>query len=269
MRRPQECAQRLAIRLALYAVLVFMLLPIMIVAPISFTPKRYLSLPDSEWSLRHYEALFTNPDWLASVGDSAIIAFASGGIATILATMFSLGLWYARSRYTRWLIGLVLLPMVVPPVVSAVVIYFLEAKLGIIDSYVGLILAHSVMIVPYATVSLLIALFHVDRRLEMAARNLGANTWKITYKIVLPNIRLGVLSAYFLAVVLSWEEVVVTLFISGIDIITLPKRIWDGLRLSVDPIIAAVSVILILATTTVIMLRRSSAARTAAIAGRT
>lgn len=247
--------QRAVSSTALLAVIAFMLMPIIIVIPVSFTPHRYLSMPGVEWSLRHYQSLFTAPAWIESVGDSILIALVSGAIATLLALGFGLGLWYWRTRHARWLIGLVLLPMIVPPIVSAVMIYFLEARLGIIDSYAGLVLAHVIMIVPYATVTILIALLHVDRRLEMAGRNAGANTWQITWKIILPNIRFGLLSAYFLAVVLSWEEVVVTLFISGIDIITLPKRIWDGLRLSVDPIIAAVSVILIATTLLAILLR--------------
>lgn len=247
--------QRCLNAIALLAATAFMLMPIAIVVPVSFTPNRYLSMPGADWSGRHYHALFTAPQWLESVGDSILIALVSGAIATLLALSFGLGLWYWRTRHARWLVGLVLLPMIVPPIVSAVMIYFLEARLGVIDTYLGLVLAHVIMIVPYATVTILIALLHVDRRLEMAGRNAGANTWQITWKIILPNIRFGVLSAYFLSVVLSWEEVVVTLFISGIDIITLPKRIWDGLRLSVDPIIAAVSVILIAVTLLAILVR--------------
>ncbi|MEX1107502.1 MAG: ABC transporter permease [Dongiaceae bacterium] len=248
-------ALRAAGAISLFGILAFMLLPIAIVVPVSFTPERYLSLPGLEWSLRHYEAMVTAEPWIQSVGDSILIALISGAIATLLALSFGLGLWYSRTRYTKWLIGFVLLPMIVPPIVSAVTVYFLEAKLGIIDSYIGLVLAHTIMIVPYATVTILIALLHVDRRLEMAGRNAGASTWQITWKIILPNIRFGLVSAFFLAVLLSWEEVVVTLFISGIDIITLPKRIWDGLRLSVDPIIAAVSVVLIGLTLASILVR--------------
>ena len=236
-----------------YLIGIFLLLPLVAVIPVSFTSKRYLSMPNGEWSLRHYKTLFTNEGWLSSIGDSLLVAVASSVIATILATSFALGYWSLKPRYAGVLIGFALLPLAVPPVVSAVIIYFLEARIGLIDSYLGLIVTHVIMVSPFAVIAMLTAVSRLSKNIEMASRNLGATTFQTTFWVVLPNLKFGLFSAWFLSLVLSWEEIAVTLFVSGVDVITLPKRIWDGLRLNVDPVIAAISVILMLTTVIVIL----------------
>ncbi len=238
-----------------YLVGCFMLLPLIAVIPISFTPKRFLSMPGTDWSLRHYQTLLTSDAWSGSIVDSVVIAVISSCLATLLATAFAIGFWYQRPRFGAILVGLALLPLVVPPVVSAVIIYFLEARIGLIDSYLGLVITHVIMVSPFAVIVMLTAISRLDRSLELASRNLGASAVQTTILVVLPNLKFGLFSAWFLSLVLSWEEIAVTLFVSGIDVITLPKRIWDGLRLNVDPVIAAVSVILMAVTVVVILLR--------------
>ena len=250
----EEFRRRCLIAMA-YLVGGFMLLPLIAVIPISFTPKRFLSMPGSDWSLRHYRALLTSDAWTGSIADSAVIALVSSSLATLLATAFALGFWYRRPRFGAILVGLAILPLAVPPVVSAVIIYFLEARIGVIDSYLGLVITHVIMVSPFAVIVMLTAVSRLDRSLELASRNLGASAAQTTFLIVLPNLKFGLFSAWFLSLVLSWEEIAVTLFVSGIDVITLPKRIWDGLRLNVDPVIAAVSVILMAVTVVVILLR--------------
>lgn len=109
-------------------------------------------------------------------------------------------------------------------------------------------ISHAVMAVPYAVVTLLVTRSQVDRRIELAVRNPGALIWQTTFWVVLPNIRFGVLIAAFLSFVMSWEEIAVTLFVTSVKIVTLPRMIWAGLRDNVDPVIAAISVALILLT---------------------
>jgi putative spermidine/putrescine transport system permease protein len=162
-----------------------------------------------------------------------------------------------RPTSGRFLIGLVLLPIIVPPVTSAVALYFLLAQIGLLDTIPGLVLSHVVMIVPFAVIAILGALSRLDRNLELAARNLGASQMQSIIMVILPNIRFGLFAAWFVSLVMSWEESSVTLFVSGVNVITLPKRIWDNLRLDLDPAVAAISVIMILATTLVILLRKS------------
>ena len=109
------------------------------------------------------------------------------------------------------------------------------------------------MVVPYGVVTMLVALSQVDRRIELASRNLGASLMQTTFLVMLPNLKLGIFSTALLSFALSWEEVAVTLFITSVDVNTLPRRIWSGLRDNVDPSVAAISVLLIGLTLLVLM----------------
>lgn len=240
---------------------IFLLLPLIAVVPVSFTPKRFLSLPEDIWSWRHYFALIERPQWLAATLTSLKIALLSGLLATSLAFAFSLGLWMARPRYAGLLIGVALLPMVAPPVVSALTLYFFLISVGKMNAFVGydgvagVVLAHTVMIVPFATILISVALAQVDRRIDLAARAMGAGLVTRVFVVLLPNIRFGVLTAFFLAFVLSWEEIGVTIFITSVQVITLPRLMWMGLRDNIDPAVAAASVVLILCVVLVIVTR--------------
>ena len=240
-------------------VAVFLLMPLIAVIPVSFTPNRYLSLPDGQWSLRHYQSLLENPAWLKGFGLSVGIGLISATVATSLALAFSLGLWILQPRFAGILMGVALLPMVAPPVVSALTLYFFLITLSKFNSFVaydtwaGVALAHSVMIAPYAVVLITVALAQVDRRLDLAARGMGAGLVRRVFSIILPNIRFGVLSALLLTFVLSWEEIGVTLFITSVEAVTLPRLMWMGLRDNIDPAIAAISVILIAIVATIVI----------------
>jgi putative spermidine/putrescine transport system permease protein len=236
-------------------VAIFLLLPLLAVVPISFTPARFLTMPTGSWSLLHYRELIDNPDWGRSVLLSLRIGIVSSLVATVLATLFALGIWMARPRLAALLVGFVLLPMVVPPIVSAMTLYFLLTALsqltGVVgyDTWLGVVLAHVVMIVPFVVVLVLVALAGVDRRIDLAARGFGATVMQRALRVILPNIRLGVLMAALLAFVLSWEEIGVTLFITSVNAITLPRLMWMGVHDNIDPAVAAVSVVLIGLTT--------------------
>lgn len=248
----------LAVILAAF-VAIFLLLPLFAVVPVSFTPARFLSMPNGNWSLRHYESLVTNPAWLAATLLSIRIAVMSAVLSTALALAFSLGIWMFRPWFAGLLMGFVLMPMVAPPVVSAITLYFFMTWLSKIndvigyDTPLGVALAHSVMISPFAVVLVTVALSQVDRRIDLAARGFGAGIMQRVFRVILPNIRFGVLTAFFLAFVLSWEEIGVTLFITSVNAVTLPRMMWMGLRDNIDPAIAAISVILILLVIVVIL----------------
>ncbi len=239
----------------------FLLMPLLAVVPVSFTPTRFLAMPEDEWSLRHYRQLVENPAWGESVLMSIRIGLVSSMLSTILAVMFGLGIWMLRPRFAALLVGMVLLPMVVPPVVSALTLYFLLTALSRFtdlvgyDTWLGVALAHVVMIVPFAVVLILVALSQVDRRIDLAARGLGASLRQRAFRVILPNIKFGVLTAALLSFVLSWEEIGVTLFVSSVNVITLPRRMWMGLRDNIDPAIAAVSVVLIVLTVAALLVR--------------
>lgn len=252
---------------------IFLLMPLLAVIPVSFTPARFLSMPNGNWSLRHYETLINDPAWWQAAWLSIRIAVLSSFIATALSLAFALGIWMFRPVLASVLIGFVLAPMVAPPVVSAITLYFFLTSLSKIndwigyDTVLGVALAHAVMIAPYAVVLVLVSLSQVDRRIDLAARGFGAGIGTRIFRVILPNIRFGVMTAAFLAFVLSWEEIGVTLFITSVNAVTLPRMMWMGLRDNIDPAIAAISVLLIvivmgviLTKTVVSSLRKKAAA---------
>jgi putative spermidine/putrescine transport system permease protein len=256
----------LAVVLA-FAVALFLLLPLIAVVPVSFTPARYLSMPTNVWSLRHYQDLLENPAWLDSIWLSLRIGILSSVIATVLALAFRLGIWMFRPWFGDLLFGFVLLPMVAPPVVSAITLYFFLTSLSKLnsivayDTWIGVAVAHAVMIAPFAVVLITVALSQVDRRIDLAARGFGASVGQRIFKIILPNIRFGILTALFLCFVLSWEEIGVTLFITSVNAVTLPRMMWMGLRDNIDPAIAAVSVVLIVIVIAFILIKTLVSAR--------
>jgi putative spermidine/putrescine transport system permease protein len=244
----------IAIMLAIF-VAAFLLAPLLAVVPISFTPARFLTMPNGALSLIHYRELIDNPDWGQSILLSLRVGLVSSVVATALALAFALGIWMFQPPFAALLVGFVMLPMIVPPVVSAMILYFFLTSLSQVsgsigyDTWPGVVLAHVVVIVPFAVVLILVALAQVDRRIDLAARGLGATPLQRVFTIILPNIRFGVLTAALMAFVLSWEEIGVTLFVTSVNAITLPRMMWMGVHDNIDPAIAAISVVLIVITT--------------------
>jgi len=256
MLRPGPLALTLAALIS-----VFLLMPLIAVVPVSFTPNRFLSVPSGEWSLRHYQALIDNPAWAQGIWMSIRIGLVASLFATTLAAAFALGIWMLQPRFSGALMGLALLPMVAPPVVSALTLYFFLINLsnlnGVIayDRMGGVAVAHAVMVAPFAVVLISVALSQLDRRIDMAARSMGAGLGTRIFRVILPNIRFSLLTALFLTFVLSWEEIGVTLFITSVQAVTLPRLMWMGLRDNIDPAIAAISVLLILLVLLVMLTR--------------
>jgi putative spermidine/putrescine transport system permease protein len=238
---------RIAAALACVA-LAFLIAPIFMVVPVSFTPERYLSLPTSGISFRHYLAILHNEVWLASLGQSIVVAIAAAAIALVAGVLYSVGSWRLGAPWSAVLIGLALLPLIVPAIVNGVAFFRAWIALDLIDTYVGVILAHAITSLPYVVIGCSVALANLDRRLEQAARGLGASALRTTWSIIVPNILPGIVAGGIFAFVASWDELVVLLFITSRNIYLLPRAIWDGINENVDPTIAAIATLLIALT---------------------
>jgi putative spermidine/putrescine transport system permease protein len=240
---------------------VFLLMPLVAVIPVSFTPTRFLSIPTDEWSLRHYRALIENPAWGQGAWLSVRVGLVAAVLSTALAAAFAIGIWMLQPRFAPILMGLALLPMVAPPVVSALTLYFFLVSLAqfndvlAYDRWGGVVLAHVVMVSPFAVVLISVGLAQLDRRMDLAARSMGAGLGTRVFRVIVPNIRFSLVTSLFLTFVLSWEEIAVTLFITSVEAITLPRLMWMGLRDNIDPAIAAISVVLIVIVVLVILAR--------------
>ena len=228
-----------------WSLLVFLVAPALIAIPVSLTSQNYLSLPWDGLSLQYYREVFTSPDWMSSFFQSSMIGLTSAALATVMGTLAAVGLWRMSSRWGEVMRGFLLLPLVIPPIIAAMAFYRLYVPLRLIDTYTGLILAHAVLAAPLVLITVGASLAGFDRRLEQASRNLGASSSQTLWRVILPQVRPGVISGAVFAFIASWDEIVVTLFLSKFSVYTLPRRMWNGIRENTDPAVAAAAVVLL------------------------
>lgn len=233
----------------LYAVgiigLLFLNLPILVIVPLSFSNSAFLEFPPKSWSLRWYEAFFASPEWQAATSISLIAAVLTTLVALPLGTAAAYGLHKSKSRWVNVLNGYIVSPSVVPVIIIAVGVYFLLAGVRLNNTIIGLVLAHSVLAIPFVVITVAAGLKNFDFTLEKAARSLGAGATNTFFKITLPNIRRSLVTGGVLAFLTSQDEVVVALFISSGPNSTLPRRMFASMRDQVDPTVAAISTLLI------------------------
>jgi putative spermidine/putrescine transport system permease protein len=235
-------------QIAAWIVLLILVIPSLVAFPVSLTSKTYLSLPWEGVSLQHFAKLFGSEEWITSFAQSAFIAVSSAALATAMGTMAAIGLWRLSNRFGEAIRAFLLLPLMVPPIISAMAFYRWWVPLGLIDSYLGLILAHSILAVPMVLITVSASLANFDLRLEQASRSLGATVSQTVWRVILPVIRPGIIAGALFAFILSWDEIVVALFVSKFDVFTIPRRMWNGMRENTDPTVAAAAVVLICIT---------------------
>ena len=231
-----------------WVLLVLLIAPALVAIPVSLTPKTYLSFPTDKISFQYYHELFSSPEWLSSFWQSTVIGAVSALLATAIGTLCAIGLWRVSSPAAEVVRSVLLLPLVVPPIIAAMAFSRLFVPLGLIDSYTGLILAHTVLSAPLVLITVSASLAGFDARLEQASRNLGASNWVTMWRVIVPGIRPGILAGAVFAFISSWDEIVVTLFISKFSVYTLPRRMWNGIRENTDPTVAAAAVVLMAIT---------------------
>ncbi|MBV2160855.1 ABC transporter permease [Achromobacter denitrificans] len=227
-------------------IVLFLVAPTLVVIPMSFSDSRFLTFPPASWSLRWYLEYFQSLEWREATWVSLRAAVGT----TALATPLGLAAAYAAARVTaghaRWLRLVFLLPLALPVILCGVGVFLLYARLGLNNTLLGLVLAHTCLALPLVFITVSAALASFDFSQEMAARSLGAHPLRAFRDVTLPQIRFSVMAAAILAFITSLDEVVVALFIAGGPSATLTKRMFNSLRDEVDPAIAAISTLLIL-----------------------
>src|SRR5262249_2599223 len=226
-------------------VLLFLVAPILIIVPLSFSSGSFFYYPLPGFSLRWYHDFFTSSFWLPSVRNSLIVGISATLLATALGTLAALGIWRARFPGRALLLALLISPMVVPVIIVAVGVYFAFAPLGLNDGYAGLILAHTTLAAPFVVVTVLATLSGFDRTLLRAAGSLGAAPFTTFRRVTLPLILPGVLSGAVFAFAASFDEVVVALLIAGPGQRTLPRQMFAGINDNISLTIAAAATMLI------------------------
>ncbi|MFC3323629.1 ABC transporter permease [Mesorhizobium cantuariense] len=225
-------------------ILAWLIIPIIIIVPMSFSSARFLTFPPPSWSLRWYEAYLGSVAWMQATRVSLIVSVSSAILATIFGTAAAYALNMTSSRLVRSLQMLLLLPLVVPIVITAVGVFLVYAQVGLLASMTGLILANTMLGLPYVIISVLVGLRKFDPTQEMVSRSLGMNRLRTFFVVTLPQIRPSVISGMLFAFISALDETVVSLFISGGQYQTLTKRMFTALRDEIDPTIAAISSLL-------------------------
>ena len=250
-------------------ILFFLIAPIVVLVPLSFNAEPYftftqgmLTLDPDAFSTRWYQDTITNPQWIHSIKNSVIIGFFATIFATFFGTLAAWGLSRPQTPFRVPLMGLLISPMIVPLIITAAGMFFFYSKVGLAQTYPGLILAHTALGIPFVVITVTATLMGFDHDLIRASASLGANPLTTFRKVVMPLITPGVISGALFALMTSFDEIVVVIFLAGFEQRTIPKQMWVGIREQISPTILAVATILItvavLLLTTVELLRRRS-----------
>ncbi|WP_415083464.1 ABC transporter permease [Labrys sp. (in: a-proteobacteria)] len=225
-------------------VLIFLVVPIFVPVPLSFNSGSFFTFPLQGVSTRWYEVVLGTPRWLAAIGNSLLIGIGATILATVLGTLTAIGLSDPRFPARRLIVPLLISPLIVPVVVTAVGTYLFYARMGLANSYVGIILAHTVLASPFVVVTVGASLSGFDRNLMRATAILGARPLTGFFRVMLPLILPGVLSGAAFAFVTSFDEVVVVQFLASASQRTLPLEMFTGLREQLSPAITAAATLM-------------------------
>ena len=249
----------------------FLIAPLFVILPLSFNAEQYihfsakmLALDPEGFSLRWYEDMIygTKNPWGLATKNSLIIAFFATIGSTILGTVAALGLSSRHMPYKAAFMALLISPMIVPLIISGTAIFFFMAKVGLAATHTGIILSHIILGTPFVVITVTATLTGFDHSVTRAAASLGSNPVNTFMKITLPLIMPGVISGALFAFVTSFDEVVVVLFLAGLENTTIPIQMWVGLREQLSPTIMAVATCLIIMSTLILvsaeLLRRRS-----------
>ncbi len=228
------------------AVLFFLILPTLIVIPMSFSGASYLEFPPTSFSFRWYEAYFTSPEWMSATKTSLIAAALTTAIATPLGSLCAYGLHCSTPRIRNTAQILVIMPIVVPVILIAVGVFSLYAKLGLNYTLTGIVIAHTALALPFVIVTVMSGLQNYDFDQELAARSLGASRAYALWTVTVPQVKFSIQTGAFLAFITSLDEVVISMLVSGGEKATITRRMFNSLRDQLDPTIAAISTCLII-----------------------
>lgn len=249
---PMRPATRLLLGLACLLVAIWLVAPTLVVVPMSFNENKSLAFPPKGFSGQWYANFVTNPEWSSSFFNSLKVAALVAVAATVVGTLAAFGLDRMKSSASGWLRLVLLTPMVVPGVVLGVGIYAVYLDTHLVGTLAGFVLAHTMLAIPFVLIAVSASLEVFDKRLELAAASLGADRWTTFRTVTLPLILPGLLSGLLFAFVTSFDEIIVSLFITSPYLKTLPVQIFTSITRDADPTVAAVGTILLLATTVLI-----------------
>lgn len=226
-------------------VMAFLIVPCIIVIPMSFSDSQYLEFPPRSWSTRWYEAYFFSPEWRDATLVSVKVAVLTTGLATVFGTLAAYGLFLMKGRFAATARALLMLPMLVPIIFIAIGAFLVFARFDLNNTVTGLVLAHTTLAIPFVMIAVGNGLKTFDMNQERVAQTLGASRARAFLTVTLPQIKISVFTGMLFAFITSFDEVVVAIFIATGSTTTLTKRMFANIRDQVDPTVAAISSLLV------------------------
>lgn len=222
-------------------VLMFLITPILVIVPLSFNDSAYFSYPMTGLTLKWYGAVLTDGQWRGAIANSFMFGLASAALATVLGTLAATGLSQPSFPWRGLIMPILISPMIVPVVVVAVSLYLVFAPIGLINTDLGVILAHTALGTPFVVITVTARLSAYDRLLSRAAASLGAAPVEVFRRVTLPQIVPGVVAGSLFAFATSFDDVVIVLFLGGAGQRTIPRQMWAGIRDQINPGILAMA----------------------------
>jgi putative spermidine/putrescine transport system permease protein len=245
--------QRLWLYLLSGIIMVLLVAPTVIVIPMSFSASQYLEFPPREWSTRWYDHYFASTEWMSATWTSLKVGVLTMLVATPLGVMAAYGLFVSNFRYAQLIFITLITPMMVPVVLIGIGVFYAYVQLKLVNTILGITLAHSILAIPLVLIVTSAALKSYDMNQERVARSLGASRFYAFMVITLPQIRFAVITSALLAFITSFDEVVIAMFVSGGDNSTLTRSMFNALRDQIDPTIASISTIMVLVSTSLLV----------------
>lgn len=242
--------------------LLYLILPLLIIVPMSFSSTRFLTFPPPSLSVRWYSEYFGNPAWMQATRVSLAVAVLTVLIATPLGVAAAYAISNSSWRIMRAIHLVLMLPLLVPIIIVAIGIFFVYVKIGLIASISGLVLANVMLGLPYVITSVVAGLKSFDPAQEMVARSLGMNRLRAFLAVTLPQIKASVFAGAIFAFISALDETIVALFVSGGQYQTLTKRMFTALRDEIDPTIAAISTLLTVASFLLVLMAMTAQKKT-------
>ncbi|MDQ0324653.1 ABC-type spermidine/putrescine transport system permease subunit I [Rhodopseudomonas julia] len=250
-RKPRRIGGKV-LRIVALAGIAFLAVPAFFVIPVSFSESQFLGWPPEGFSLQWYREVFDNPLWIGAAWRSFVVAFSVAVVALILGVPAAFYL-VRRARRTTAIMAFLISPLIMPHIIIAVALFYLFAQIGLVGTTIGLIIGHTVLAIPYVVVTVVAVLKNYDIRLDQAASTLGANGVRTFLNVTFPLIRSGLIAAFMFAFIISFDELTISLFVTGGQVTTLPKQMWDDALLRVSPALAAVATLILAFMTAVIL----------------
>jgi putative spermidine/putrescine transport system permease protein len=244
-------------RYVLYAIgiltVVFLALPMIAIAALSFGSSQWMQFPPPSWTMRWYQQFLEDPRWLQAFLTSARIAVVVTALSVVLGLFASFALVRGRFRGRVTLSSLFISPMIVPVVITAVALYIVFLRIGLNGTFVGFVIGHLILALPFSVICITNSLRSFDESIEKAAIICGASPFTAIRRVTLPSIKGGLLAGAVFSFLISWDEVVMSIFLASPQLKTLPVMIWTSLHQDLSPVVAAVSTVLIAITLVVIV----------------